>query len=873
MGVRSGIRSFWRNVARRHQVERDLNDELDAFVDELTERKVRAGMSPDDARKSALAEIGGVTRVKEGVRAERVGSAVESVFQDVGYAVRGLRRAPAFALAGVLTIGLGVGANSTAFTLVNAALLRELPFENPEGIAFAGYLDLSYRDWIEFRDQSRTIELAAYANMGADLSGTDSPPERVPAAEITAGTFSILGQGPALGRDLLPGDSEPGSEEVALIGHSVWQNRYGGTPDVVGRTIRINLRDHTIIGVMPEGEAFPQGTRIWVPLVPDDRIDERNIALWGRLAPGSTFEDADTELDTIAERIKGTYYPDLDDPDLTASVVPFRDRNVGRDFRTVAFLMLGAVGFVLLIACVNVANLLMSRVAHRSREVSIRAALGAPRSRVMRQLFVENVVMSLAGGLVGLAISIPAIDWFAAVAADTGPPYWLSFEMDYRVYAYLFFLCVAAALLFGLAPALQVSGENVVEFLKDGARGTNGSSRSRRIASVLIVGEIALTIVLLTGAGLMMRSFLNSQKVDWGVEIDGVLAAALNLPTARYDTPARTAFVHSLIERLQALPDLGSVTAASAVPGEGAYSQPVRIEGRESLDSERRGALVSRVSVVPGYFDAMGLTLAAGRDFSLADRGASPDVAIVDELFAARYWPGSGPIGQRFRFGSDENAGWLTVVGVSPRVYYGGPEETTNPQARPNFYVPYSQDGNLEMSILSRGGGSIENRVAILREELQGLDADLPLINIQTLNDVLWRRTWQYQLFGTLFVAFALAALGMAAVGLYGVMAYAVSQRTKEFGIRMAMGARPSAILWMVLRQGLLRTLAGLAIGLVAALMVGRALTVMLYEVAPGDPATFAVASLFLGLVALAACLIPARRAVRVDPTNALRTE
>lgn len=800
-----------------------------------------------------------------------------NLLRESRYGLRVLAKSPGFSLAAIVTVALGISVNTTVFTLVNGVFFAELPFESPEEVAYIrASPSLSYPDFRDLRDQSRTLRLGAFAGLGADLSDGVGTPERVPAASISANTFSILGRQALVGRDFVASDEEPGSDPVALIGYGLWQTRYGGDPDIAGQSIRVNLRDYTIIGVLPEEEGFPNSTALWLPLVPADPADRtvRNVQLFGRLNSGFGFTEAQAELDTMVTRLLQEY-PETNE-NTQAFVVPFRERSVGGPIPVVFGAMMGAVAFVLLIACANVANLLLSRVVERTRESSIRVAVGASRWAIARQSLVESVMLSFAGGIVGLGLAYLGVAWFTRAVANTGPPYWLTFDMDYRVFAYFAGICLVAGVLFGLAPALQVSKTNVVDNLKEGARGSSGGSRSRRLTSILIVGEIGMTVVLLVGAGLFVRSFLNMQSFDLGVNRAGVLTAAISLPPVKYaDNTSRMAFADGLNQRLQAIPGPDGVALASNIPAGGGMVDPIRIRDRDVSDSDGAFPPAARLAVSPEYFDALGLGMISGRSFTSADGRAGSEVAIVDEMFADIYWPGEDPVGRQIQVVSktEDEHPWLTVVGVSPRVYQTGDEDDTDPEARANFYVPLAQEPRSDFAVVVRSGLATEALTGAIRDAMRQLDGDLPLFNIQTLEERLRQRNWPFRVFGSLFATFAMIALVMSAVGIYGVTAYGVNQRTREFGVRVALGASQRSILWLVFKQGLRRVAVGLAIGLFAAWGVSRVLESILYEVTPDDPVTFGAISLFLAAVTLAACLVPARRAVRLDPVDALRAD
>jgi predicted permease len=807
-------------------------------------------------------------------------------FQDLRFGVRMLGKNPGFTLVAILTLALGIGVNSTVFTLVNAVLIKGLPFHDSQEImSIRGSRNpVSYLDYLDYRQQSRSFRgIAAFSNLSADLSDQENAAERVNGASVSANLFLMLGQKPRLGRDFTPEDEKLGAAPVALLSNFLWQSRYGGKTGILGSAIRVNLQTYTVVGVMPEGEEFPQVTRVWLPLIQDQtrqKRDQRNIQVVGRLATGVSVEQAQAELKTVAARLAQTY-PDTN-KDIDALVAPFADGPRGGPIRIVFLSLQGAVGFVLLIACANVANLLLSRAVGRTRETSIRTALGASRWRIVRQLLIESIMMSFLGGLLGLGLSVFAVRWFDRAVADNGKPYWMVFSMDYLVFAYFLAICMIAGILFGLAPALQISKTNVNENLKEGGRGTSGGVRARRMTSVLLVGEVVLTIVLLVGAGLMIRSFLNMYTFDIGVKTDNLLTVQVQPTAIRYPQPEnRRAFQERLLERLTTLPGIDKLTISSQPPAGGALGRTLKLEDRNLADACNRLPFVSRLAIVPGYFQALDLKLTQGRDFTAADGNLGNEVVIVNEPFVKRYWPGEDAIGKRIRLGQDfvrftddPNMPWLTVIGVSPPVFQQpGPGQQNDLTVQPTVYVPFRQEPTIAFTVLARSRLPKETLVTAIRNELRSVDPDLPLYNIRMMNEILEQRRWPFRVFGTLFAAFGLIALMMSSVGIYAVTSYGVGQRTQEIGLRMALGASRSDVMWLVLRQGLRRIGIGLALGLLAAVGLSRVLQSILVQVEATDPATFITITFLLTVVTIIACLVPARRAMYLDPVDALRTE
>jgi putative ABC transport system permease protein len=805
------------------------------------------------------------------------------MLNDLKFALRVLLKSRGFTAVVVLTMALGIGVNTAIFTIVNAVVFKGLPFENPGEIAFlsSNRGGISYPDLEDIRQQARSFRgLAAFNNLPADLSDGDTNAERVSGARITANSFSLLGTQPLIGRDFTPADEQRGAEPVALLSYALWQNRYGGDGNILGKTIRINLTEYTVIGVMRPGEAFPNDTRLWVPLTPNPTLelrDARGLVVFGRLGDAVSFERAGVELATIASALAQTY-PESN-KDIEARVAPYTDRGTTGPIRVILYSLLGAVCFVLLIACANVANLLLARAIQRTRDTSIRTALGASRWRIVRQLLVESVVLSVLGGVLGLGIGLLGVRWIDVATLPTGRPYWLDFTMDFRVFGYFAAVSVLTGILFGLAPALQISKSSVSENLKEGGRGASGGKRSGRMTDALLVGQIGLTIVLLVGAGLMIRSFLITQQFDIGVNTENLTSVQITLPIARYPQAAdRLAFQERLKARLESLPGVDKLTVVSQPPAGGAQVVGLKIEGREMNDENNRLPTVARIIVVPDYFESLDLAIRRGRGFTDTDGDLGAEAVIVNEVFAARYFPDVDPLGSRLRLGGDINRGtedlsapWLTIIGVSPPVFQQSQNQDLSVQ--PTVYVPFRQEPPANFTVLARTGGAGETVVAGIRNELRQIDADLPLFNIRTMDDILAQRNWPYRIFGTLFGTFAVVALLISSVGIYAVTAHGVGQRKQEIGVRMALGAGRRDILWLVLRQGITRICIGVVLGVLAAVGTSRVLSSVLVNTSATDATTFVAICLLLAAVTLLACFVPARRATRLDPVDALRTE
>jgi len=803
------------------------------------------------------------------------------MLRDFRFALRLIGKDPWFAATAVVALALGIGVNATVFTLVNAVLIRGLPFPEShqlyviEGQTPNGRSGIAHADLMDWRESSRAFSgLAGVANTSFNLSDDVGAPEQARGARLTANAFGVLGQRVLHGRDFRADDEVRGAAPVAILGFRLWTNRYGGDPSVVGRTVRLNGEPATIIGVMPENMMFPTNAELWTAFVPTEaeaRRSWRGLMAFGRLRPDASRDSAQTEVSAIAARLAADH-PEVTPPMASASVQTFNERFNGGEIRVVFLALLGAVGFVLLIVCANVANLLLSRSIRRAREMAVRFALGATRWRVIRQLLAESVLLGVIGGVLGLIVALVGVRLFDAAVADVGKPYWIDFRIDWVVAAYLGAVCIATGIVFGLAPALQVSRTNVNEVLSDGSRGSTAGRRARWFSSTMVVAELALTLVLLVGAGLMMRSFLMVSTLDLGVRTEGLMSMRLQLADAKYREPAsRAAFFDELGPRLAAIPGVESAALTTSLPLFGSGSRSFEIDGRPAAAPDDRPS-ASRIIITPDFFGTVGVTLARGRTFVETDGMPGAETAIVNERFASQFFPGEDPIGRRIRFpaGDGPAPAWLEIVGVSPSIRHNSPQD---PDPAAAVYVPFRQEPPSSALLVVRSGTAPGAIMQAVRTEVQAIDRDQPVFSIETMDETLARARWPFTVFGSLFAIFALLALVVSAVGLYAVMAYAVTQRTAEIGLRLALGARGGAVLWLVLRRGLVQLAIGLTIGLAGAWFISLVLASLLVQITPRDPATFAVITALLVLVALAACLIPAARAMRLDPVVALRKE
>lgn len=799
---------------------------------------------------------------------------------DLRFALRMIRAHGWFSAAVVLTLALGIGLNTMVFTLVNAALFKPVPVPGGARLVAIASRDLtgsnhnnnlrmSYADLLDYRAQAHSLDaLEGATDLEGVLGEAGNPPQPYHMERATTGIFSMLHIHPILGRDFLPSDAVPGAAPVLMIGYNIWKERYNSSPSAIGRAVRINEKAATIIGVMPKGFMFPTTVDMWMPLIPtadDLKRDNRNLQAWGLLKPGTSMSAAQTEFDGIARRL-ATEYSDTD-KNTGALVESFHERYNGGNIKMVFILMLASVGFVLLIACANVANMMLSRAIGRQREMCIRASLGASRWRVMRQLLVESVLLSVLGGIAGLALAVLGVRWFDLATQNVGRPYWVQFTMNYTVFGYFAALCILSGVLFGLAPALRSSRPDLNMVLQQGGHSV-GRHRGGKFTAVLVVLQFALTLVLLTGAGIFAHSLIRLFNANQSVPADQLMTAHIDFPQDRYkDVNAIQRFYDQLLPRIQAIPGVAHVAVVSNPPGLGSADNNIEIEHERVNDPAHRPA-ISFVAASPGYFATIGLPLLLGRDFNETDGTAHHQAAIFTLAAAQHFWPGQSALGKRFRFYDNKNkpGDWITVVGVCANIA----QDLDNNQPRPLFFVPFRQEGWNGMALVVH---ATSNPTAAVRAAVQNLDQDLPLREVFVLSAAIEHQLWYLRLFGKIFMGFAFIALVMASVGIYAVLAQSTSRRTQEIGVRIALGATMSNILLLVMRSGFWQIGAGLALGLAAAIPAARLMASLPIGVSPTDPDVFVTVAAVLALVGLVACWMPARRAAALDPVRAIRYE
>ncbi|HEV8335760.1 MAG TPA: ABC transporter permease [Candidatus Polarisedimenticolia bacterium] len=809
---------------------------------------------------------------------------MQTLLLDLRYAFRVLRKRPAFASIAILTLALGIGANTVMFTVVHAVLLRPLGFRDAARLILVAEkndfntITVSYQNYLDWRDQSHSFDGPLQATQGANTTLTGAgEPERLSLRRITAGLLPMLGVTPVIGRGFTESDDRAGAPAVALLSYGLWQRRFGGSADVLGKSLAFDAQPCTIAGVLPRGFEILQPAEVFVPFhpwastLPDDRNWHPGIVAVGRLKASVSREQARAEMVAITKGLE-QQYPDYN-TGISADVVGLQDQMV-KNVRPALWILLGAVSFVLLIACANVANLLLARAASRGREVAIRTSMGASRARLVRQLLTESVLLALTGGAIGLFFAWISLDALLKLAAGALPAAF-SVGLDPAVLAFTFTVAVGTGLAFGVAPALRTTKLDLRESLSEGSRGATGGPKMQRTRRMLITAEIALAMLLLVGAGLLLKSFARLQSVSPGFQADHLFVADLPLSQASYAEPARRAeFFDRVVERAATLPGVRSAGAASFLPVSGAGGLlHFNITGRPPKGPHDFIAAGYRV-VTPRYFETMGMPAVKGRLLTARDDERAPSVVVINATMARTHFPGQEALGQRLQLGAtpDDSIPTMEVVGVVGDVIQG-----LDLEPKAEMYLPYRQADRIlpafQLSIVMRTAGEPLLQAAALRRAVAEIDPSQPLVHPRTMEDDVAASVAQPRFRTWLIGIFAGLALLLAAVGIYGVMSYSVTQRTSEIGVRMALGAQRRDILRAVVGEGLRFTLLGVALGLAGGLAVTRLLQGFLYGVSASDPATFVGVAALLVAVAVLASLAPARRATRVDPIEALRYE
>ena len=884
----------WRRYLRfwRADLRADVDDELAFHVESRVQEYVAAGMSPDVARRAALARFGDVERVRTTVEIidrehqadQRKAHMWDDFTQDMRYAMRALRRAPAFTAVAVVTLALGIGANTAIFSVVNGVLLRPLPYPEPDRLvrlftAYRGHgIDkyaVSQPEFMDYRGLTQVFEnAAAFTGASLTLTGTGEP-ERVRGIAATRELLAVLQTAPLRGRNFEGDEGRQGREPVVIVSYDFWQNRFGGDPSLLGRQLMLSGVSRRVIGILPPNVTLARAEAIIPMYINPDSMASRGsnyLSVLARLRPGATVSTAQRELDALTKRLAQQYtgiYPAS--MGYGANVVPMRDEIVG-DVRPALLVLLGAVGLVLLIACANVANLLLARGEARQREIAVRIALGAPRMRIMRQLLTESVMLATVGGATGVVLAWWGVRALLSVNPDAIPRLELV-KIDGTVLLVTLVLAVCTGLLFGFAPAMHLAKPEMQSSLKEGSRGGSIGRGQQRTGRALVVAELALATLVMIGATLLLRSFWHLRSVDPGFRSDHMLVVDLALPSAQYDTTKTTLFYQQLVERMRALPSVQLAAAASDIPPVASgYNWDAFIDGRPVAPGESPPSPNVR-AVTRDYFRTMAIRAQRGRLFEEEDRRSSLPVAVVNETFAKQAWGDADPIGQRLRFGRD--LPWVTIIGVARDTRSSGLGEP----APPELFMLHEQLPTIahgterSMYVLVRTTGDPSALIPSARRTVRELDPALAITGIRSMSEVVNRSMGRERFTMLLLGVFGVVALTLAAVGIYGMMSFGVRRRTREIGIRIALGAKPGDVLSLVVGQGMRLALLGLATGVAAAFLATRVMRGLLYGVSAVDPMTFAAITVLLAAIAFCASWIPARRAVATDPTTALRSE
>lgn len=795
---------------------------------------------------------------------------------ELRLAFRMVARQPLTSTLAVVALALGIGLTTLMFSILNGAVLRGLPFERSDRILHASPFDIAENDdfeatqweFAEWRTRQTSLEdLTAFYMGSANVVGPDGRPERYRGAWITPATLGMLRTRPVLGRDFAEADGAPGAEPVVIISDRLWHDRFEGRADVLGQGLRVNGTAMTVVGVMAPGFAYPVSQELWVALAVNPALEGKDtrptVEIIGRLRDGSSRDQASAELATIAARVA-----ELDPKrrnGITVEVKPYVEEFIGTETVGLLSAMLAAVMLVLVIACVNVANLVLARAADRTREVAVRTALGAQRSQVVRQTLVEVLVLAVVGAAGGVAIAVTGTRMFTRAIVDTLPPFWIDVRVDGTVLLFVVAITVLSAVVAGLVPALRASRGDVLPLLNDEGRGTT-SLTIGRLSRGLVIGEMALSFALLVVSGLVIQSILNVARFDPGIATRDVFSARVTLPVTEYpDGPARTRFATRLLQDVGALPGVRRAALSTSNPPTAAEMSIV-LPG-QAFSDEREYPRAKVTVASDGLFEVLRVAPRQGRVFTAGDGPDAPRVAVVNEEFQRRYYP-DGAIGRQVRTFSGTSTDWHTIVGVVQDI----PDLDLGESLLQHVYLPLAQRPGQTVNVLLHAEGNPLALTAAVRQAVSALDRNLPIYNVQTLQTVIDESTWGWRVFGTLFTAFGVAALFLASVGLYGVMAFSVSRRTQEIGVRMAVGAASGDVLRMVIRQGAGQVVVGVVFGLGLAIALSNAMRLMFFEVSPYEPRVFVAVAALLLVTGLAAAAVPARRASRVDPMAALRT-
>jgi predicted permease len=876
-----------RTLVRKNRVEYELGDELRFHLEKLTAEKVAQGMTENEAHYAALRELGGVEQIKEECRDMRRVNFIDDLREDLTFGLRQLRRNPGFTAVAVLTLALGIGANTAVFSVINTVLLRPLPYFHPDRVVSVQMSNpkrtgvtsaFSYPDFFDFRRENRVFEhMVTYHDNQFTLTGSGRP-LHLDGELVSWDLFPLLGLQPALGRGFRPAEENPGMH-VVILSHKFWLSKFAGDARIVGRTLALDQHLYTVIGVAPKGFVFPADNpsiQLWTTIAPDAEAPPGNepitkqrgadiLPVIARLKPGVTINQARAQLDVIAEAL-AKQYPDTNS-DITATFLqPELEKLIGSTRRPL-LVLLAAVGLLLLVACANIASLLLARLAAREREIAVRTALGAGRARVVRQLFTECLLPSVGGSAAGILIAVAALRALVPLAA-AGIPRLAQTPIDWHVLLFMIVLAVATTLIFGIVPAQQTRNLEVLESLKEGSR-TNTSS-NERLRGALVIAQITLSLILVTGAGLLMASFFNLENSNLGMRADHLLTFRFSLPETQYNETRQVNFYDRLLERLRSVPGVTSAGGIWPLPLSG-NSATIAFDIQERPARASSWPVANMAFVTPTYFATAGVPLLEGRVFTDRDNAKAPPVLIINKAFAKKFFPGEDALGKRIEPGATTGSGAkiYEIVGVVGNtklsVLSAGPT--------PIYYLPYKQLPWMPPPMIVRTAVPPRSIESMVRREIAALDPEVPLYEARTMADLLSLEVVSPRFHALLLASFAGLAVLLTMIGLYGVMAYSVVRRTREIGVRVALGASQSAILSMVLKRALTLIMLGLVLGLGGALAAGQLLRSMLYGIAPLDPAIFLIGILLVIGTGSLAALIPARRAAKVNPLVALRHE
>ena len=875
--------------------ESEIAEELAQHLEDVYQRSLRDGTTEAEAANAALQELAADELLQKEMRRSQTpfkehavaggptnSNVITDLLHDLRYAARLQRKNPGFTIVAVIALALGIGANTAIFSVVNTVLLRPLPYKDPERLVMV-WEDASRHgyprdtpaagNYVDWRDQNQVFEgMAAIADTSFNLTGSGEP-ERLEGRRVSVNLFPLLGVEPQIGRVFTAAEDQPGAQRVVLLSYGLWQRRFGGDPNIAGQSLTLNGESYVVVGVMPARFQFPSSDdQAWVPIAfTQQEMANRGrhyLEVLARLKPGVSLDQAQSEMSTIAARLQ-QQYPQFN-ADLGAVVQPLQEHLVG-DIKPALLILLGAVGLVLLIACANVANLLLARAAVRQKEIAVRVALGARRWRLIRQFLTESVLLSTVGGLVGLAIAYGGLVLLRAFIPENISQA-REISMDLKVLGFTFLVSVATGVIFGLAPAIQAARFNQIETLKEGGRDAATGGGGKRLRGLLVTAEVAISLVLLIGAGLLINSFLRLRNVDPGFRADNLLTMRIVLPKPRYEQfERRSAFYTDLVQRVQSLAGVRSAAITTNLP---LYRQgnsiSISVEGQPAPPPGQERIVVTRI-ISPGYFDTMSIPLLRGRNVTEQDTETTPNVVVISETMARRYWPGEDAVGKRIAAGRVTSPDdWIQVVGVVKDVR----QFELNAEPKPQMYLSYRQAGFFEpRDLVVKTDVDPSSFAATVRKAVWEIDKDQPVSNIQTMEEILADSIARQRFSMLLLAIFGGVALVLAGVGIYGVMSYSVAQRTHEIGIRMALGAQTGAVLKLAVGYGMKLVIAGIVIGLIAAFALTRVMATLLFGVTATDPTTFTLISVLLIAVAAVASYVPARRATRVNPIIALRYE